>query len=211
MLKFKDFVDHEFNQDAINEMAARRSLSRIMQHVGGNREVGILSASRSLSERKPGENAEHTNQLEHAIRTAGYSHIPVMGRYAEEHEGKQVPVKEKSFVVIGKHDGDTGLHDFLKQHASLHNQDSYIHKPHDSDRARMHAPLRDVEYLGLKKGESKDIGTFHPNRIPEYAHTVLTRGGGKGNTPAAHKTFAFSPKPHNAGQDVPDPDFPQIK
>lgn len=192
-------------EQQINE-AARRSLGRIMHHIG-SREIGVISASRGMSERTPQENAEHTKQLEHAIRSAGYSHFPVHGRYAEEHNGKMVPVKEKSFVVIG-HRKDSGLKDFLHHHASVHNQDSYIHKPVGSNRANIHAPLRNVEYLGLKKGEHKDIGTFHPNRVPEYSHTVLTRGGGKGSTKAAHKTFAFDTRSHSTKN---DPEFPSVK
>lgn len=196
----------ELSEDEQLNEAARRSLGRLMHHVK-NHEIGILSASRSLSERSPKENEEHTNQLEHAIRSAGYSHVPVVGRYAEEHEGKKVPVKEKSFIVIN-HKGDGKLHEFLHKHASLHNQDSYIHKPAGSDRANLHAPVRDVDYLDLKKGEHKDIGTFHPNRVPEYSHTVLTRGGGKGSTKAAHKTFAFDTR---SKRSKGDPDFPSVK
>lgn len=187
--------------------AARRSLSRLMGHMDGPREMGVISAYRGSGERSASENKANSKSLEQSIKKSGYSYFPVHGRYVEDHGGKQVPVKEKSFVVMGHKEGDTGLHDFLKGHATAFNQDSFIHKPHDSKEANIHAPNRDVDYLGLKKGEHSSIGEFHPNRIPEYAHTVLTRGGGKpGKTPAAHKTFAFSKEPHNSEKK----DFPSV-
>lgn len=202
MLTFTEFLD----SDEINEMAARRSLSRIMHHMDTH-EIGVLSAFRGNKERTPAENNDHTAELEHSIRSSGFSHFPVNGRYTEDHDGKSVPVKEKSFVVIN-HDNKPGFKDFLTSHGEKHGQDSIIHKPLGSSEAFNHM-TNDTSYA--KKGDITNLGTFHPNRIPEY-HTVLTRGMDKpkkpGQTAPAHKTFAFDPKsPKTTG----DSKFQQIR
>lgn len=163
--------------------SARRSLSRIMNHLeGGN--VGIISAS--LKDRSPAENNRHTQEMEKAIKSSGLAFFRRHGQY----EGPSGTEREKSFVVLGNKGNDNGqLLNLLKSQGKLHGQHSILHKAHDTEEAYLHFLQNDGTN---KEGDTMSVGKFHPNHINPYGHTVLAKGGGKpGKTPAAHKTFAF--------------------
>jgi len=152
------------------------SLSRVHAHTQG-RNIGMITAHRG--EHTAAENKQRNKQLEHDIRKSGHGFIRVKGRYIENHgTPKAKAVDEHSYLVVGKKGNDNGkLKGFLKKHGEKYQQDSILHKPHDSDHASLH---------GTKKGgwpghgKEHKVGKFHPNRAGEF-HTAM-RG---------HRTFAF--------------------
>jgi hypothetical protein len=153
------------------------SLSRVLAHTQ-NRNIGMITAHRG--ENTAEENKSKNKELEGSIRKAGFGVIKVKGRYVENHGTPQARnVDEHSFLVVGKKGKDDGhLLGFLKQHGEKYGQDSVLHKAHDAEHAFLHG-TKEGGFPG--KGETHNVGTFHPNRAGEF-HTAM-RGS---------RTFAFS-------------------
>lgn len=158
------------------EVLEESTLSRLLSHTK-NREVGILTASRQNLPNST--NVERYETLRGEIRKHGFGYVPVTGKYIE-HKGTEheTPVVEKAFVVIG-HDGDDGgkLKNFLIAHGEKYDQDSILHKPHDSEDASL---IGTNENAFPGKGNYHPVGTFRPNRVGEL-HSMLKSG----------RTFAF--------------------
>lgn len=158
-------IDQNAEKQRMNE-AASRSLARVHHHVHG-REIGIISAHRG--EHTAEENNKAHAELGHDIHKAGYGHIHIKGKYTESpgtpHEKK---VSEHSYMVIGGHK-TTGLKKFLVKHGEKYKQDSILHKRHDSTKASLHG-TKEGTWPG--KGETHDVGEFHPNRTGEF-HSAM--------------------------------------
>ena len=167
LAKFRDFRVAVMNES---------SMARLHQHVHG-RNLGIITANRGSN--TADENLHANRELEGQIRKAGLGFIHVKGAYVE---GKGTPQEkthdtEHSYIVVGKKGHDSGqMKGFLAKHGELHGQESVLHKPHDSDHAQL-LYTKDVA-SGLdgqpkKKGESEDVGAFHPRKIGEYHSRLL--------------------------------------
>jgi hypothetical protein len=180
-------------QEALN-----KSLSRLHQHVQ-NRNVGMITAHRGGNEtvEDRARNNKRNAALKHDIHKAGFGYAHVRGRYIEGHKtAHERPVDEHSFVVIGKKGHDGGkLKEFLKKHGEKYDQDSVVHKAHDSKKATLVGTSKRADsYPG--HGKEEDLGEFHPNRAGEF-HSVMkgrVRQGPlkKGKTQGNHRTFAFA-------------------
>ena len=69
--------------DGVEEIPlVESSLSRILQHIEGNRAFGIVSAFRDMNSKK--ENMNKHVELKKAVRDAGYGYIEMRGGYKEE-------------------------------------------------------------------------------------------------------------------------------
>ena len=135
----------------------------------------MISASRGDKSKE--ENAENTSRLKDAIRQHGYGHIITKGVYPEEGTGRTG--YEHSYLVIGNkgHEDSEKLKSFLTQQGARFEQDSVLHKPHDTPNASL---IGTGKSDWIKKGESKDAGTWHPDRVGEF-HSKLHN----------QKSFAF--------------------
>jgi hypothetical protein len=167
--------------------SANRSLARVHQHTQ-DRNIGIISAHRG--ENTAEENAHLHKQLGADIRKAGYGHIKVKGRYIENHGTKDArPVDEKSYLVVGHKGDDKGaLKGFLKKHGEKYNQDSVLHKPHNTQKATLHGTSH-RENAWPAHGETHDVGDFHANRAGEF-HSVM-----KGKRTFAFEDYSFWNEP----------------
>lgn len=151
------------------EFVNESSLGRIHSHMK-DRNVGIISAHRG--NKSPEENERNHQQLKKDVREHGFGYINVHGHYTED---KGLPterkVKEKSIMVIG-HKGDDGgkLKGFLKKHGEKYEQDTILHKSHDSKDAHLVGTSHKAEWI--KHGEHMNVGEFHPNRAGEF-HSKL--------------------------------------
>ena len=154
------------------------SLGRVHQHTK-NSNLGMITAFRNSSEHSPEENKARNAELASDIRKHGLGFVHVKGRYVENHgTANAKPVDEHSYLVVGKKGNDNGhLLGVLKKLGKKYNQDSILHKPHDSEHASLHG-TNSTGYPGLGKAES--VGKWHPNRAGEF-HTVMRNG----------KKFAF--------------------
>jgi hypothetical protein len=88
MIRFKTFINE----------AASRSLSRLYTHIEKGRSVAFISAHRG--DLKTPENNKRAKTLKADIKTARLAPVPVRGEYVEDHEGKKIKVKEKTFMVV---------------------------------------------------------------------------------------------------------------
>jgi hypothetical protein len=152
------------------------NLGRVHQHTQ-NANIGMITAHRG--EYDASENKSRNQELEGHIRKAGFGFVKVKGRYIENHgTDKANPVDEHSYLIIGKKGDDGGkLLSFLKKHGKKYEQDSILHKSHDSTSAQLHG-TKEGGYPGM--GKTQDVGKFHPSRAGEF-HTVLRN----------RKTFSF--------------------
>ena len=128
------------------------SFARVLQHTR-NRNIGMISAARdSLTSE---ENQQRHAALKRDVREAGYGFIE--GRYADE----------KTLLVVGKMGDDKGhLLGHLKHLATKYNQDSILHKPHNSEKVSLH---RTTE---TEKDKHIQVGSWHPNRTAEF-HSLM--------------------------------------
>ena len=88
MLSFKKYISE----------AASRSLSRLYTHIEKGRTVAFISAHRG--DLKTPENNKRAKSLKADIKKTGNTPVPVRGEYVEDHEGKKIKVKEKTFMVV---------------------------------------------------------------------------------------------------------------
>ena len=88
MLSFKRYISE----------AASRSLSRLYTHIEKGRAVAFISAHRG--DLKTPENNKRAKSLKADIKKTGNTPVPVRGEYVEDHEGKKIKVKEKTFMVV---------------------------------------------------------------------------------------------------------------
>lgn len=160
-----------------NEFLLEASFNRLAQHTR-ERNIGMISASRgSLSSE---ENNKRHNELKKMVRAHGLGFVRAKGRYIENYGKPDARnVDEKALLVVGKKGDDKGhlLHT-LKKLGSHFDQDSILHKPHNSKSASLHG-TNDSGWPG--KGQKHDIGSWKPNRAGEF-HSLL-----KGRKP-----FAFA-------------------
>lgn len=114
--------------------AASRSLSRLHGHIEAGHMVGFISAHRgNLS---PAENNKRTRELRASLTKHGYTPVPVEGEYIEDHDGNEVKVKEKSFMIhsgqLPHHRGRSTREDHakvlrdLKKHGEMYGQDTVL-------------------------------------------------------------------------------------
>jgi len=75
--KFSDFTNGSEETPLVES-----SLSRILQHIEGNKAFGIVSAFRDMNSKK--ENMNKHVELKKAVRDAGYGYIEMRGGYREE-------------------------------------------------------------------------------------------------------------------------------
>lgn len=80
------------------------TFARLEKHLQ-ERNVAFISACRANN--TPEQNNKATEALEADIRERGYGFIKVKGGYVEKHNGQDVPVEEKSFIVIDRNKPDT--------------------------------------------------------------------------------------------------------
>jgi|TARA_Y100001963_G_scaffold103403_1_gene142336 hypothetical protein len=158
----------EYKQE-IDE-AAKRSLSRLHGHIEKGKSVAFVSAHRgNLS---AADNNKRTKQLHSDLKSHGYTPVPVKGEYIEDHEGRKMKVKEKTFMV--HHDDHKKVHTDLKKLGSKHGQDSVltVSKKHGSN---LHGTGSSD---WIKKGETMRVGSSkigNVNKPKEFG----TRIGGK--------------------------------
>ena len=172
MQSFVQFINNDPLQ-VFNES----SLSRVFAHTQ-NRNLGMMTAHRAGF--TPEENVQRNRQLEHDIRNHGFGFTHVKGRYIENHGTPEArPVDEHSYLIHGKTGNDNGaLKHFLMKHGEKYNQDSVLHKPHDSENAHLIGTSHGV-FPG--KGVEHPLGKWHPNRTGEF-HSVMTGRHAHGRT-----------------------------
>jgi len=112
MLSFKSFISE----------AASRSLSRLYTHIEKGKSVAFLSAYRG--DLKPAENNKRAKALRADIKKTGNTAVPVSGEYIEDHKGKKIKVKEKTFMVVA--DNFMKLKKDMIKLGMKYNQDSIL-------------------------------------------------------------------------------------
>jgi hypothetical protein len=165
--------------DKIRRLINETSIGRVYQHTQG-RNIGIITAHRS--EHTPEENKDRNKHLENDIKKGGFGYIHVKGRYTENKgtpQEKDVGT-EHSYMVIGKKGQDNGhLKGFLAHHGAKYNQETVLHKPHDTHSAHwLHTTPSEHHAVG----DTEDQGEFHPKKIGVY-HSKLM---------GSNKTFTFT-------------------
>jgi hypothetical protein len=152
----------------LSKILLEASFARVQKHTQ-ERNIGMISASRGHL--TPKENNARHSQLKADIRKAGYGHIAVKGRYIENHGTPQAKhVDEKALMVVGKKGHDGGqLLGHLKHLGAKYDQDSILHKPHNSATASLHG-TNETGYPG--KDKSVEVGSYHANRAGEF-HSLL--------------------------------------
>lgn len=164
---------------SFTEFLNESSLSRVLAHTQG-RNIGIITAHRGNL--PASENNKRNASLKADIRKHGLGFIKVKGTYIENKgEPTEKHVAEHSFLVVGKKGEDNGhLHGFLKKHGEKYEQDSVLHKAHNSDEAHLVGTKKTGTWP--KYGEHESVGKFHPNKISDYK-TLMKHSG---------RSFSFS-------------------
>ena len=166
--------------EAIKEVLFESSLSRMTEYAL-NRNMAIITAHRA--EYSQSENNERNKNLERDIRERGYGFVKGTGRYKESAGTPDERwVNENVFILGGhKHEDDGKLLSDVKELGKKYNQDSILHKPHDSPQATVHY-LKD--FGDTRDGDAFLVGQFSADKIPEY-HTTILKGSHK------RRPFAF--------------------
>ena len=130
--------------------AAKKSLSRLHGHIDKGKSVGFISAHRGSN--SPAENNKNASRLKNDLKRHGHSYVPVKGEYVEDHNGKNIRVKEKTFMVV--HSDHKKLKNDLVKLGTKHKQDSVltVSKKHGSN---FHGTGSSD---WVKKGETKRTG-----------------------------------------------------
>lgn len=175
--------------DAYSSMQhlSEASLGRIYQHTK-NRNLGIITAFRN--EYTLPENRQRNQELIQKIRDAGYGFNKIKGRFIENYGTPDArPVDEESFLVFGKEGDDSGqLLSDLKRLGTEYDQESILHKTHDSDVAKLHG-TKDPGFPGLNN--TFDLGTWHPDRVGEFHSVLRDPKVGTSMMDGAKRTFTF--------------------
>jgi hypothetical protein len=134
--------------------------------------VGLISARRP--ELTPAENLIRDGELRAEIcQCFGLLHL--RGRYAADYGLFHVKRTEEYACFVSSHADDSGnLKGFLRKYGRRYGQDSVIYKGYYRDAALL--ALRDLPALGMKDGETRSLGRFHPDRLG-VLYTLMTRGG----------------------------------
>ena len=166
------------------------SMTRIMTHMGSNRNVGIISASRAVGSpnadgtvRTGAQNAKLTKQLSGELQKRGLSFAKISGRTIENiGTPTEAPVSEHSFMVIGNHGDDNGmLHNHLTKLATMFGQDSVIMKPHHTTKAHL-VGTSPSQSAWPSLGTTADLGEFHPGI--NYSQKLPNGSPDRTSTPA---------------------------
>ena len=125
-----------------------------------NRSVGIISACRGhLS---PEENEARSASLENDLTSAGLHHVRANGTYIENFgKPNATPVKERSFITMNPTRGNDGgfVFDTLNKLGKKYDQDSVLHKPHNSESADL-VGTNETGFPGL--GKHEPVGHVSP-------------------------------------------------
>jgi hypothetical protein len=136
--------------------------------------VGIISARRP--ELTPAENLKRDGQLCTEIRQC-FGLLHLRGRYVADYGMPHVKTTEGYACLVSSHADDSGnLKGFLRQYGRKYGQDSAIYKGYYRDAVLL--ALRDLPALGMKDGETRSLGRFHPNRRG-VLYTLMTRGAAR--------------------------------
>jgi len=166
------------------------SMTRIMTHMGINRNVGVISASRAVGSPNPdgtvstaAQNATLTNQMSDELQKRGLSFAKISGRTIEDiGKSTETPVSEHSFMVIGDCGDDNGrLHKHLTKLATMFGQDSIIMKPHDTTKAYL-VGTSSRQSASPSLGATVDLGDFYPGI--NYSKTLPNGSPNRTSTPA---------------------------
>jgi hypothetical protein len=123
--------------------------------------VGLISARRP--ELTPAENLTRDGELRTEIRQC-FGLLHLRGRYAAGYGLPHVKTTEEYACFVISHSDDSGnLKGFLRKHGRKYGQDSVIYKGYYRDAVLL--ALRDLPALGMKDGETRSLGRFHPNRL----------------------------------------------
>jgi len=157
-----------------------------------NRSLGLMSAERGHLSTE--ENDIRTAQLHRDLRKTGFHITPVKGGYVENY-GKSNAHEtegENSFLVMHPFSGnDHGeLKNALIRLGKKYDQDSILHKPHDSHMAHFHGTNKtgwpgmdqkaNAGYLGPRKGAfytklpSGHEFSFHESYVFSYFAELLS-------------------------------------
>jgi hypothetical protein len=116
-----------------------------------NRAMGIMSAERGhLS---PEENNRRSKTLHGELKAAGHKVIPAFGGYIENHNTPEAKeTRERSFIVMHNKPGDDKgvVKKTLTTLGRKYDQDSILHKPHNSDIASLHGTNK-AAWPGMNK------------------------------------------------------------
>lgn len=135
--------------------------------------VGLISARRP--ELTPVENLIRDGELRAEIRQC-FRLLHLRGRYLADYGLPHGNATEEYACFISSHADDSGnLKGFLRKYGRKYDQDSVIYKGYYRDAVLL--ALRDLPAFGMKDGETRSLGRFHPNRLG-VLYTLMIRGGG---------------------------------
>jgi hypothetical protein len=134
--------------------------------------VGLISARRP--ELTPAENLIRDGELRAEIRQC-FRLFHLRGRYVADCGLPYVNTTEEYACFVSSHADDSGnLKGFLRKHGRKYGQDGVIYKGYYRDAVLL--ALRDLPALGMKDGETRSLGRFHPNRLG-VLYTLMTKAG----------------------------------
>lgn len=200
MLTFQQFLFEEMSTVALNEINMSRlsahmngrNIGMITASRGEHQDHPDWAKYKDLPKEHPDRQAfvnkvnkqrnkeleghiKHWTKTQRANNNSSAGYTKVRGRYTENFGKPDAHnVDEHSFLMIGKKGDDRGeLKKFLTHHGEKYNQDSILHKAHDSTAAHL-VGTNKTGYPGY--GQHRSIGEFHANRTPEF-HSILHGGG----------------------------------
>jgi hypothetical protein len=134
--------------------------------------VGLISARRP--ELTPAQNLIRDGELRAEIRQC-FGLLHLRGRYVADYGLPHVNAREEYACFVISHADDSGkLKGFLKKYGRKYGQESVIYKGYYRDAILL--ALRDLPAFGIKDGEMRSLGRFHPDRLG-ILYTLMTRGG----------------------------------
>jgi len=116
-----------------------------------NRAMGIMSAERGHLSSE--ENDRRSKTLHGELKAAGHKVIPAFGGYIENHNTPDAKeTRERSFIVMHNKPGDDkgAVKKTLTTLGRKYDQDSILHKPHNSDVASLHGTNK-AAWPGMNK------------------------------------------------------------
>lgn len=161
----QNFIDTIAEALEVIDSLSESSMSRLYSQ-NKDKNFGTITAWRK--DPKNGNqdelNASNNRKLRSMIHSAGYGTVSLHGRYEEsDSKGGTSHVKEHSFGVIGKSGDDGGdLLKHMKGWGRAFDQDSILHKSHDTDDAYLHATNEKSWIKNEPEGKFK-VGKFTSN------------------------------------------------